>query len=277
MKPLNCAATRRRLNAFHDRELTISEQIAVSAHLDWCDACATALAEIRGVRRALQVIANHHGAMTNEEAAVFNATVVNRMKAERQASVLTRVQTLFEDMHLVYAGLGAATATLVCIVIMFGMMRFAKNERPDSLAAIVNVLATPLECEPGVVDPTASACHERWTGRFQRANESAELDAIFALEESVITQHGRLANLEVLRRGRKATAAADAKLIEGLLDIVSRSRLEYPQGPPLFHLAKMVWWVEHATVRASSKPPEVMPLPKKRADSGPYSALPVRA
>jgi Putative zinc-finger len=276
MKPLNCAATRRRLNAFHDRELAISEQIAVSAHLDWCDTCATALVEIRGVRRALQVIANHHGAMTNEEAAVFNATVVNRMKAERQASVLIRVQTLFEDMHLVYAGLGAVTATLVCIVIMLGMMRFAKNERPDSLAAIVNVLATPLECEPGVVDPTASACHERWTGRFQRANESAELDAIFALE-SMITQHGRLANLEKLRRGRKATAAADAKLIEGLLDIVSRSRLEYPQRTPLFHLAKMVWWVEHATVRASSKPPEAMPLPKKRADSGPYSALPARA
>jgi Putative zinc-finger len=275
MKPLNCAATRRRLNAFHDRELSVSEQIAVSAHLEWCDACAATLAEMRGVRRALQAIAHHHRTITNEEAAVFNATVVNRMKAERQVSVLTRVQTLFEDMHLVYAGLGAATATLACIVIMLGMMRFAKNERPDSLAAIVNVLATPLECEPGIVDPAASACHERWTGRFQRANESAELDAIFALE-SVITRHGRLANLEVLRRGRQATAAADAKLIEGLLDLVSRSRLEHTQGRQLSHLARMVWWVEHATVRATSKPPEDLPLPKKRADSARNAARLVR-
>ena len=274
MKPLNCAATRRRLNAFHDRELAVSEQIAVSAHLEWCDTCAATLAEMRGVRRALQAIA-HHRTMTNEEAAVFNVTVVNRMKAERQVSVLTRVQTLFEDMHLVYAGLGAATATLVCIVIMLGMMRFAKNERPDSLAAIVNVLATPLECEPGIVDPAASACHERWTGRFQRANESAELDAIFALE-SVITRHGRLADLEVLRRGRQATAAADAKLIEGLLDLVSRSRLEHTQGRQLSRLARMVWWVEHATVRASSKPPEDLPLPKKRADSATNAARLVR-
>jgi anti-sigma factor RsiW len=127
MKPLNCAATRRRLNAFHDRELAVSDQIAVSAHLEWCDACASALAEMRGLRRALHAIAHRHRAMTNEEAAVFNASVVNRMKAERQASVLTRVQTLFEDMHLVYAGLGATTATLLCIVIMLGMMRFAKN------------------------------------------------------------------------------------------------------------------------------------------------------
>ena len=179
MKPLNCAATRRRLNAFYDRELAISDQIAVSAHLEWCDECAEALDAMRAVGRIVQNVG--HGrmaleAMTNEEAAAFNAAVVNRVKAERQVSLTTQVRALFEDMHLVYAGAGAAVALLVSIVIMLSMMRFATNERPDSLAAIVNVLATPLECEPGV-DPSASACHERWTGRFQRANESAEQDA----------------------------------------------------------------------------------------------------
>ena len=46
MKALTCAATRRRLDAFHDGELPIADQIAVSAHLDWCD-------ELRGdARRA---------------------------------------------------------------------------------------------------------------------------------------------------------------------------------------------------------------------------------
>jgi hypothetical protein len=277
MNPLNCAATRRRLNAYHDRELAISEQIAVSAHLDWCDACAEMLAEMRGVRRTLQSLAHARPTLTHDEAVVFTATVVNRMKAEQQISVLTQVQALFEDMHLVYAGLGAAAATLVCIVIMLGMMRFARNERPDSLAAIVNVMATPLECEPDPVAPAASACHERWTGRFQRANESAEQDAIFALE-SVITRHGRLASLELLRGGRHP-AVADAKLIEGLLDVVSRSRLEKPQNQPMSDLARMVWWVEHATVRATPKPPEDLPLPpvKKRADTGTSIAHIVRA
>ena len=47
MKPLTCAATRRRLQAFHDRELPFGDQIAVSAHLEWCDRCAAALAELR--------------------------------------------------------------------------------------------------------------------------------------------------------------------------------------------------------------------------------------
>ena len=268
MKPLNCAATRRRLNAFYDRELAISDQIAVSAHLEWCDECAEALDAMRAVGRIVQHVG--HGrmaleAMTNEEAAAFNAAVVNRVKAERQVSLTTQVRALFEDMHLVYAGAGAAVALLVSIVIMLSMMRFATNERPDSLAAIVNVLATPLECEPGV-DPSASACHERWSGRFQRANESAEQDAIFALE-SVITRHGRLASLELLRGGRHAAAAADATLVEGLLDVVSRSRLEQAPAAPLSDLGRMVWWVEHATVRATTKPPEDLPLPsKKRAD-----------
>ena len=32
---------------------------------------------------------------------------------------------MFEDMHFVYAGLGAAGATVSCIVIMLSMMRFA--------------------------------------------------------------------------------------------------------------------------------------------------------
>jgi hypothetical protein len=264
MKLLTCTATRRRLNAFHDRELPISEQIAVSAHLEWCDDCAAALADMRDVGLALQAGSHGRAVMTNEEAAVFTAVIVSRMKAERQASIGTRVQMLFEDMHFIYAGLGATGATLVCIVIMLGMMRFATNERPDSLAAIVTVLATPLECEPGV-DPSASACHERWTGRFQRANETAEQDAVFTLE-SMVTRQGRLASLELLRGGRHA-AAADAKLVEGLLDVVSRARLELPQNPPLSDLARMIWWVEHATVRASSKPPEDLPLPKKRAES----------
>jgi putative zinc finger protein len=267
MKPLNCAATRRRLNAYHDHELGISEQIAVSSHLEWCDACAEALADMRTVRLALQSVSHARPPLSNEEGAAFAAAVVNQVKAERQTSVATQITSLFEDMHLVYAGLGAAAATALCIVIMLSMMRFATSERPDSLAAMLNVLATPLECEPGPVDPAASACHERWTGRFQRANETAEQDAIFALE-SVVTRHGRVASLELLRGRRHAAAAADVKLIEGLLDVVSRSRLDMPQSPGLSDLARMVWWVEHATVRATPKPAEDLPLPptKKRAD-----------
>src|SRR5437867_4801502 len=110
------------------------------------------------------------------------------MKTERQVSVMTHVQSLFEDMHLVYAGVGAAAATIVCVVIMLSMMRFATDERPDSLAAIVNVLAIPLECVSGNDLTDAFACRARWAERFQRVNESAVQLAYFSLDVSVMRQ-----------------------------------------------------------------------------------------
>ena len=45
MTPLSCDATDRLLQAFHDDELPVTEQIAVASHLEWCDRCATSLAD----------------------------------------------------------------------------------------------------------------------------------------------------------------------------------------------------------------------------------------
>lgn len=267
MMPLTCGSTRRRLQAFHDRELSVADEIAVSAHLEWCDHCGVALAEMRTLSTALHAVGPGRLTLSHEEADVFTATVVSRLKAEDDASLFASVRVMFEDMRLGYAGLGAAAATLVCVVIMLGMMRFATAERPDSLAAIVSVLAMPLECESGNDLADVSGCRARWAERFQRANESAEQDAVFTLE-SVVTRQGRLANLAVLRAARHHTAVGQLQLIEGLLDVVSRSRLDFEPsltGPITVNVPRLV---EHATVRANKQPPLDVPLPpKKRAAS----------
>src|SRR5262245_38737417 len=202
MMPLNCAATRRRLDAYHDGELAVKDQIAVASHLEWCDGCAETYADMRVMRSTFQSLAHARSSqlsLSSEQAAVFTANVVNRAKAERDLSLFSRVREMFDDMHLVYAGLGATVATVICVFIMFSMMRFATNERPDSLAAIMTVMATPLECESGNNLADVSGCRARWTGRFQRANETAEQDAVFTLEAVITHQGGRLANLETLR------------------------------------------------------------------------------
>ncbi len=268
MKALTCAAARRRLQAFHDEELAVPDQIAVGAHVEWCDQCAAMLADLRTVRNALHTTAPHAWTLSNEEAAAFSAAVVNRLNAENDASFFARVRGMFEDMHFVYAGVGATVATVVCVVIMLGMMRFATNERPDSLAAIVTMLATPLECEFGNDFSDASICRERWVERFQRANEAAEQDTVFTLE-AVVTHQGRLANLAVLRAGGHHAAAGQVKLIEGLLDAMTRSRLESGQAPQApASVNNMLWLVERETVRATKQPPLDVPLPpKKRAAS----------
>jgi len=156
----------------------------------------------------------------------------------------------------------------VCVVIMLGMMRFATDERPDSLAAIVSVLATPLECESGNDLTDASACHARWAERFQRANESAEQDAVFTLE-AIVTRQGRVSSLAVLRAARHHSAVGQVQLIEDLLEVVSRSRLDASLPNNQAVAVNMLWLVEHATVRAS-KPPTALDVPlrpKKRAAS----------
>jgi hypothetical protein len=271
MTPLSCASTGRLLQAFHDRELPVAQQIAVASHLEWCDRCAAGLAELRSLGAALSALGHGRDALSGEEAAAFNAAVVSRLKAEDNASLLARVRDMFDDIRLVYAGVGAAVCCAVCVVIMLGMMRFATNERPDSLAAIVALVATPLECGPGTGPTDAAVCRERWEARFRNANESAEQESVFALDAVVTHQSGHLADLSRLRTGRR-DSAGQARTIEALLDAVTRSRLEValPNGAPI--TASMLWLVEHATVRATTiKPPILEPITpglKRRAFSG---------
>ena len=263
MKALSCGATRRRLQAFHDGELAFGEQIAVSAHIDWCEECHAALDEIRELGSALQALLPGRLALSQEDAAVFTGTVVNRLKAEDAASLFSRVRVMFSDMRLGYAGLGATAATIVCVVIMLTMMHFAPKERPDSLRAMMGVISTPLDCEAFDLSDS-TGCRARWAERFQRANEWAEQDAVFALE-IVVTRQGGLANIGVLRKARGHASADQVRIIDGLLDLVQQARLDQPLE---LRLPTAIYLLEQTTVRASKQPPPLdvpLPLPKKRA------------
>jgi hypothetical protein len=233
------------------------------------------------VRQALHSLTSGQLMLSHEEAAAFNAGVVNRLAAEEAASLSARVRDLFHDMHIVYAGLGAAVAIMVCLVSMFAMMGSATSERSDSLAAIVRVLATPLECESGNDLEDGLGCRARWAERFERANETAELDAVFTLE-AVVSRVGGLASLASLRidqsRGVRG-AGGELKLIEGLLDSVARARLDPAQAGRLPPSLNMLWLVERTTVRASKPRAAALDatLPKKRAASLPDGVRRVRA
>ena len=266
MKALGCAAARRRLQAYHDGELPVADQIAVAGHVEWCRECEQTLAELRDLASALRAAAPAHRGLSLEQATTFQSAVVSRAKAEREASFVAGVRGMFDDLHLVYAGCGAAVATTVCLVIMLSMMRFASSERPDSLAAMVAFLATPGSSADAIVIDAAS--HARWTARFQAANESAEQDAVFALA-AVVTREGRIADLERLRAQGHKAASDDAKVIEGLLDTVSRARLEGGPTDGLPSPLSIVGLVTRTTVRATSGAARaldlVLPAAKKRA------------
>jgi hypothetical protein len=81
--------------------------------------------------------------MDREDRITFQAGVICRAGAEQRVSWSARMRDALDDMHIVYAGIGAAAATVFCVLVLMSMMRFATHERPDSLAAIVSLLASP--------------------------------------------------------------------------------------------------------------------------------------
>jgi anti-sigma factor RsiW len=252
------------LHAFHDRELPVSDQIAVGAHLEWCGECANQYAELRFVRAALRATAPGRSTLSREESSAFTAGIVSRLSAEYHQSFFVRVREMFDDMHLVYAGVGAAAATIVCVIIMLGMMRFATKERPDSLAAIVNLLATPgSNANPVALD--ARIQMPRALDAAFSAGSSAEEDAVFALA-AVVTREGRIENLEMLRANGGRAGVEQARVVENLMDAISRARFEPAQREGLPVAVNMIWLVAHTTVRATKHQPldPVVPVVKKR-------------
>ena len=263
MKALTCAATRRRLHAFHDGELTVSDQIAVAAHLDWCDSCATALDDFQLIGVALRRATAARGPFPVDDQVSLRAAVVDRMKAERTVSLASQMQLMFEDLHLVYAGAAAAVAALVCVVVMLGMMRFATSVRPDSLAALVGLL-TPGSNQ----NPVAVRDHVQMPKPLDPAFSTSSPadgggDAAFALA-AVITREGRVANLELLHsigEQELMPGTDEARIVANLLDAVSRARFEPASVAGLPVAVNMVWLVAHTTVRATARAAEPPALP----------------
>lgn len=252
MKVLACPATRRLLHAFHDEELPISDQIAVGAHLEWCESCASAFADLRRLREALRALTPGREALSHEEEISLQATVVNRIKAERSTSWTVEIREMFEDMHLVYAAGGAVLAAVVCVVVMFSIMQFATGQHPDSFAAMVRLAAPPGSNQNPVKVDGQVRMPRALDEPFASAS-SVSGDTAFMLA-AVVTREGTIANLELLTpaTGRVATPGTDeAKAMAHLLGAVARARFEPARVAGLPVAVNMVWLVTQTTVRAS--------------------------
>ncbi len=279
MKMLTCAATRRCLHAFHDDELAVSDQIAVGAHLEWCEGCAAALAELRTLRSLIRVSTRDRADLSGEEEQGFQCGVVSRLNAEDRVAFAARVQDMFEDMRLVYAGLGASVAAVACVLMMLNMMRFAREEQdPNSLAAVVNALASAEASQsevsrsaPVVVD--ARLLLSRSSGAAFAADSDTDVDFFYANAEyalaGVVTREGRVTNLELVHASSGqpvAPGTEEAIALSRLMGVVARQRYEPARVDGLPIAVNKVWPVAAITVHATKTPldPPVSPDAKGR-------------
>jgi hypothetical protein len=246
MTVLTCAAVRRDLAVFYDDELPIQRRLAVQAHLDGCEGCAAALQEYLDLGGANRLASAPGPA---DDWTGLRPGVISRMRAEAYESLTARVARMFDDMHLVWIGLAATAGTLLCGVIVFGMLHFASPERDDSLAAMIAAVAAPSgsDLNPASLDGWIQAPTVPGDGIISAALEQSgsEGDLSVALA-AIVTREGRISGLQVLANDRNRRHQT---LLRGL----TGAQLEPARdgGDPV--AVNMVWLVEHMTVTVKGK------------------------
>ncbi len=231
MKVLSCAAARRLLHAFHDQELALDDQVAVSAHLGWCEACAESYAELGVIRSMLRSGSAGRLAFAGEDDGGLQRAVVGRVRAERSVGLRVFFEDAVSDHKLMYALCGAGVAALVCVVVTMAMLRFAMSLEQEQLVAEAPHVAAPrsdVYLEPENVyylavlgsdqNPILVGDRMRMPRPLDSEFSSSSMlgpDTVFMVAATV-TREGRVANPELLplpeapkaRRGAKASKLA---------------------------------------------------------------------
>lgn len=253
MKHMLCASVNRVLEAYHDGELPVEEQIVVETHLAECYSCASEMTSLRMLREGLRVVADAsidippQDTLDVQLAGMTNA-VIGRVKAERAESLPSRMGRLFEDLHLVWAALAATTATATCAAVVAGVLYFAPKERSDSLAGILSALAAPgSDRNPMLLDDRIALPRfeaEPVVDSMPLTNEGT--DVVLAVS-GVVTRDGRVTFPSLLSSSPQSLAA-DRRVI----DAVSATRFEPATrgGAPV--AVNFVWLLERTTVRGKS-------------------------
>jgi hypothetical protein len=247
MTLLTCATVRRRLAAFYDRELPISELIEIESHVTDCPPCASELKDLRTVGTVLREAAAPGPA---DDWTGLQSGVVSRMRAEAHESWTAQFNRMFDDMHLVWIGLAAAVATIVCGSVAVGVVHFASPEREDSLAAMIQVISAPSgsDLNPVINDqflqvPTVP---ERGAIEVMLAQPLSHDELVLALN-TVVTQDGRVSGVSVL-----SSEGRHPRNMSPILWAISKARFEPGRMGTEPVAVNLVWLLAHTTVKAKA-------------------------
>ena len=245
MHVLPCARVREDLAAYHDGELSIDDRVLIRSHLQECVACRLEAGSLEELREALREMASSVPGRATGESGRVTGAVLERIKVERQFSLTMQVRGLFEDMHLVWAGLGASVAMLFCIFASAGVLQAASQERPDSLAGIISTIASAESTDPVRLAnsvPEMRAFLDSTEAMHGTGDKDAEL-----MLSAFVTREGRIQNIALLEEQASALQVKP-EVVLAMLDAASRTRFERPQsGLPV--AVNVMWLVTSTTVK----------------------------
>jgi hypothetical protein len=242
MHVLPCDRVREDLAAYHDGELAMDARVLVQSHLQECVTCRLEEQALSDLGDALRTMATSVPGRAEHDGRL-SAAVLERVHVEHQLSLGARVRDLFEDMHFVWAGLGASLAMLFCIFASAGVLQAASQEKPGSLAGIISALASaddPVRLAGAVIENRALL---DTTEAMQTTDEDAEL-----MLSALVTRDGRIQNLELLEKQARALHIKP-ETIGAMLEAASRARFEPAQSGGLPVAVNVVWLVTSTTVK----------------------------
>lgn len=251
MHAIRCEDVQDRLEEFHDDELTLEQRVAVQSHLHDCVTCSLMAAEFDDLRRSLREVASRLPDRDAAEAERLPRQVVERLRVEAQFSLGAEIRARFQDMHLVWAALGATVATLFCLVGSISVLHAASQERPGSMAGLITFLANPGSNEnPVRLDARMLAPRSRVDENSVPLSAVTEDDDVLALS-AVVTREGRIQNLELLQGDRRTRVKVRPDVLLAMLQAASQVEFEpakaSPTGAPV--AVSMVWLLANTTVK----------------------------
>jgi len=246
MTLLTCAAVRRRLPAFYDRELPVRDLIDIEAHVCVCPPCAGELLELRNVGDALRLAVAPGPA---DDWTGLQSDVVSRMRAEAHESWTARTSRMFDDLHLVWIGLAATVATFLCGAVALSVLHFGSPDRDDSLASMIAVISAPAgsDLNPIRADQFLQVPSVPTKGPIQAMlAQPISRDEFVLAMSAVVTREGRLSSVSILNDERSP------KEINPILDVLARGRLEPGRLGASPVAVNLVWLLAHTTVKAKA-------------------------
>lgn len=263
---LGCEHARELLESFADGELPVADQVAVETHLRWCQTCRARIEDLRLIGSSLRLGSPVHWQVRDDEHALaaIQAHTLMRVRAEHDQSYGVLFREMFVDMRFLWPALGASLAVVICAAMVIGVLHRATQDRPESLASMIHLLANPgSDRNPLRLDNAMAIPRALDNGVTLEGLPDDE--AVFTLS-LVVGQDGRIANYELLEPPWPAVghqrSAEHASHVEAVLDLVRQSRFAPALAPGGRVVAvNTVWLIAKTTAVAAAAPVPMWPMP----------------
>jgi hypothetical protein len=137
---------------------------------------------------------------------------------------------------------------VVCLLASAGVMQATTVQRPDSLAGVIDYLASPgSNVNPARIDEFTMVPRRRESSDWPLAGE----DAVLALS-AVITREGRIQNIDVLAAEQARALKVRPEVVLAMIEAASRAQFEPARAGGAPVAVSLVWLLAHTTVVGSA-------------------------